>query len=1312
AEITNVEITTVVMLALGFDETSVDEYRTSELLKSKELLESGKSYHPMAFEDIILAEIDTLNSEFSSQIITEFEEKPSNAQEGDVCYELIFTLTQYTDYSLLPLEIRNLLQSYFPTGTFPSVDVELNSSHYTEYEYKVHEERLILDWWPDSVEEDVPTSSVYSGTVTYNDFTIELSVSSIPTGYASPEFEISSIVLTEAGEGGIRVTQEKVDSVWQEPVVGRNHGRTGGSYVDTCSSVNYEQTWGSPFDGWQYRKTHNLIGSSGAGSYYQIRFTIHYGSGTDSGEHVYLNAHSQTDFEDIRFADDENTLLDYWMEICTIGNQAVFWVEVKDNLDVDQTIHIYYGNEDAESASDGDATFAFFDDFNDGSIDANKWDITDSPVESGGLLTTYDSTRSEGVKTDGTFQYGRFHMRGLMGSVANNWDGRAGFGNSMAGSDLQGASFWTVNSGLTRTITGGASATTSTDIGAFDSGYHIWDVVWYSGGAKFYVDGALEATHTTNLPTGATNILLQSYHEYTTCYFDYVFLSKAVATEPSHGSWSSERNLLNLDDWSYRKSHQIYGSPTAGVGYQINIDVHYAIGSDTGNQVYLGSHCESDFSDVRFVSGDGCTILDYWIESYTAADEASFWVRVEGDLSYDQVIYIYYGNDAATSASDGDATFILFDDFNDASFDTEKWSHVGDPAGSESGGTYSQPNDEGWHQGIASDAMFGPGVSVEASVYSPWTSISYGNSVGVYLYDTVPSDAAGWYVTDYFGIDLRKHSDGAKWVIAYDHLVPTTDESHILTDWTGAYHTLRFDYTPTTNRYYYDSTLVKSSTEGQMTGDVYMYIIGNGPAVTFDVDWTFVRKCVATEPTHGIWGDEVSSVVFESNGDYLYVPSIPVDDGWHGPVLARTLPSAFTIEQLDIFSVELSLVHDDIGTRMSTTAISLYDECGLITFSLELIDDTTDVSQKLRVVYHSAGSGGAPIEIPFATEYLPGDYTGMASIRYDPHQGLIAKVSGADEYAFNTFIETDRLITSMSIESLRNGNELNHDERIDDIKVSFAFSEYAVFDEDCGDMDGFHKDLSIDHLLMPISDGTINSVHNTLNVISVADGSGLHGPAYVKPLDRPFRLYQLSDFSVTMELLAGTASQGMMQVALFDENMDYVLGVSIEDSSTSASGRMVTVFCPDNNPFSWGGQQPSIISSPFKKTGTLWFDGSDVQSYIEGVGTQGLYTSSLDADVIISYLVVYGAGYNSEPLCNMRVHDIHIEVDVNAEPPSGGESEPVECDGTVDGSITELQKQDADLNLQDGAAQLISYVTFEPWPYLHWVKEEQNNDET
>jgi hypothetical protein len=129
-----------------------------------------------------------------------------------------------------------------------------------------------------------------------------------------------------------------------------------------------------------------------------------------------------------------------------------------------------------------------------------------------------------------------------------------------------------------------------------------------------------------------------------------------------------------LSGWSYRKSHKITGSTAGAVSnYQIPITVHYGSGSDSGGDVYLNGKCRSDFGDIRFTDSDGVTLLPYWVEEKVDSNYAKVWVKVPYITASpgQATIYLYYGNPSATSASNGNDTFVLFDDFD--TLDTSKW---------------------------------------------------------------------------------------------------------------------------------------------------------------------------------------------------------------------------------------------------------------------------------------------------------------------------------------------------------------------------------------------------------------------------------------------------------------------------------------------------------------------------------------------------------------------------------------------------------------------------------------------------------------
>ncbi|GAG18290.1 unnamed protein product, partial [marine sediment metagenome] len=91
---------------------------------------------------------------------------------------------------------------------------------------------------------------------------------------------------------------------------------------------------------------------------------------------------------------------------------------------------------------------------------------------------------------------------------------------------------------------------------------------------------------------------------------------------------------------------------------------------DTATPIAAG-HMESDCSDIRFTD-DSTNWNDhnwdhsysYWIESGCNTSATKIWVKVPSiSASSQKTIYMYYGNASATSQSNGDNTFIAFDDF-------------------------------------------------------------------------------------------------------------------------------------------------------------------------------------------------------------------------------------------------------------------------------------------------------------------------------------------------------------------------------------------------------------------------------------------------------------------------------------------------------------------------------------------------------------------------------------------------------------------------------------------------------------------------
>jgi hypothetical protein len=181
-----------------------------------------------------------------------------------------------------------------------------------------------------------------------------------------------------------------------------------------------------------------------------------------------------------------------------------------------------------------------------------------------------------------------------------------------------------------------------------------------------------------------------------------------------------------LTGWDYRKGITITGAVGAGTDYQIMLTVTYL------------SEMETDFADVRFTDNDGSTLLDYWIEDYTVSTSALVWVEVADSLESSAVIYMYYGNDAVPTTSNGTNTFIFFDDYS-----TDKLTKTG---------TTITVSGEQMHWDSA--ASYGDG-EITIPVLTNFSMNVHFN------WDTAPNViAAIFFVRDDFGAGYGDYNDG------------------------------------------------------------------------------------------------------------------------------------------------------------------------------------------------------------------------------------------------------------------------------------------------------------------------------------------------------------------------------------------------------------------------------------------------------------------------------------------------------------------------------------------------------------------------
>jgi hypothetical protein len=316
-----------------------------------------------------------------------------------------------------------------------------------------------------------------------------------------------------------------------------------------------------------------------------------------------------------------------------------------------------------------------------------------------------------------------------------------------------------------------------------------------------------------------------------------------------NGTWNGTHCLpipspawsTSLSGWRYRKSHNISNANGADVNYTVNITIINGTGSDSGNTFYINNKMKNDFGDVRFTNATG-SLLNYWIESVNIGSNATFWVRIDGNLTTtNQTIYIYYGKSDATNISNINNTFIFGDDFSGSSVDTNKWTVTGSPSVSNGILTLSSG------QNILGKTNISPNASFRSRVKSDVT----GNNNALSIFGFQSSDGNNvvyYYISN--GYDNRGRNIKAGGSSLVDMAIMPDTNYHIYeTFWNLTLTTFRQD---SGSLYSLSSNIpiiaIPSYHFARPTYTTYQY-----------VDWTFIRNYTSPEPSHGIWGSEETS---------------------------------------------------------------------------------------------------------------------------------------------------------------------------------------------------------------------------------------------------------------------------------------------------------------------------------------------------------------------------------------------------------------------------------------------------------------------
>ncbi|MBN2014476.1 MAG: DUF2341 domain-containing protein, partial [Candidatus Altiarchaeota archaeon] len=301
-----------------------------------------------------------------------------------------------------------------------------------------------------------------------------------------------------------------------------------------------------------FKQEINISTTAGNLTDYQVKINLN-SSNVGAGFN-WTRDENATRFKYYNTSSGKETGCSHWIESWNSSSEeATIWVKVpflENNTNT--TIYMNYGNPDAiyNNTQGGNDIFLFFDDFEGDILDTNKW----SEIGSGGSYSVSDSILTvtggaSGWETIiGKTRYAmpkEFGYRAKMTetTVTNIViDDRDAQGNFQGlGYDWAKWSYWdekNYSCGHDGSETGDAR---TSDL----SNFTLLKLVWTSTAVKFYEDGVLKKTLTTNVPQDTCAPLFEGYFNSSKVYIDWVFVREYTSIEPTiyFGSEESPSNI-------------------------------------------------------------------------------------------------------------------------------------------------------------------------------------------------------------------------------------------------------------------------------------------------------------------------------------------------------------------------------------------------------------------------------------------------------------------------------------------------------------------------------------------------------------------------------------------------------------------------------------------------------------------------------------------------------------------------------------------------------------------------------------------------
>jgi len=275
---------------------------------------------------------------------------------------------------------------------------------------------------------------------------------------------------------------------------------------------------------------------------YQIKIVLDTASLISQGK-------MRSDCGDIRFTDLSNNLLPYWLREGTCNNASTeIWVRVPSiPANSSTTIRLWYRNPIAQSMSNGELVYEFFDNFT--TLNTTKWSTFNSPtisISDGIIQISSTGANCVGIRTTLFPVLTNMRLEAKLNSTqVNYW-------SEFCGAKSEGGSLCPAQRVYGADITiYHARETTST-------GSEIWKaplgslstfpkITWTKLGTNhsFYYNDVLKHTRTITSTLTNTFVIAECGG---TSWVDYIIVTKHVSPEPSISIGLEEQTSININD--------------------------------------------------------------------------------------------------------------------------------------------------------------------------------------------------------------------------------------------------------------------------------------------------------------------------------------------------------------------------------------------------------------------------------------------------------------------------------------------------------------------------------------------------------------------------------------------------------------------------------------------------------------------------------------------------------------------------------------------------------------------------------------------